>query len=222
MANTKFSVYDYRCSLKTGDEIKVERSIYGYSENLQEELEVVLNSDYEKDLVQLQEKENNIFEDLKNKLDDWQRVAEKIQVIHMAQEYCRECKKVEEMQTTNNEWINKKDRTYDEFDISNKTYKMHIRVYKNTKYKDGKEIPYRWEVSYWIYPNREKSSAIASIDRKIFTDEEKAYKYVEGRKKYFSNYFKELYQPIKKDYVDCFYSCGKLIKNYTVENKEDI
>lgn len=218
MSNVKFAKYgEYKCNLKTGSEISVERSIYGYAESLQEELETVLNSDYTKDLVQLQKDELKVFEELKSKLDDWQKVAEKIKVIQFAQEYNKACERVENLKTTNNEWVNEKEWRHDTFTISNKTYKMYIRIYEDSKYKDGKDIPYKWEVSYYLSLNAEKGKTIASIDRKSFTDKEKAYKYVEGRKKYFSGYFQELYQPISEEYVEAFKSCGKLIKNYKVE-----
>lgn len=141
-------------------------------------------------------------------------------IIKMAEKYKEDCKKVEEMVTTNNEWINSKDWRNDEFRISNKTYKMHIRVYEDTKYENKKQIPYKWEVSYWLWPTFGDAKTIASIDRKVFFDKEKAYKYIEGRKKYFSRYFKELYQPIRVEDVECFKSCGKLIRNYKIEGEE--
>lgn len=221
MENKKFEAYgDYKCTLKSGREINLERSIYENTENLQEDLNAALNRDYENELANIKEEELKFFEELKLKLYDWQSIAEKVKILEMAKEYDEACKKVEEMETTNNKWVNTKEWRYDNFNISNKSYKMHIRIYENTKNKDGEEIPYRWEVYYWLYTNTDGAKLIASIDRKVFTDKEKAYKYVEGRKKYFSNYFEELYQPIRREDKNYFKCNGKLIKHYKLENIE--
>lgn len=66
MLDDKFIVHgDYNCDIKSGEEIKLERSLYGLSDNLQVELDLVLSSDYNKKLIELQEEEMKVFEEMK-------------------------------------------------------------------------------------------------------------------------------------------------------------
>lgn len=217
----KFNIYgSYGCDLKSGKSIILKREISANEENLQTELEEALNdSSKNKTLIELQNKELIIFENLKEKLNEWQEIAEKISIIKISEEYEQCCDKLEKLETTNNKWVNTQNCRNNDFLISNKTYRMTIRVYEDTKYKDGKEMPYKWEVSYWLSTNNQngRSKIIASINRKVFNDKEEVYKYVEGRKKYFSKYFKELYQPIKEGDELYFKVYGKLLRNYVVE-----
>lgn len=217
--NKKFEVFgSYRCSLNSGSEISLNRSISANFENLQEELERALNSDYKTELAKLQDEETKKFEKLKNELDEWQQIAEKIMIIKMADEYTNKCEEIKNLKTTDNRWINSKESRYDNFNISNKTYEMHIRIYEDTYYNAGLNTPIRWDVSYWLSLNCKDTETISNIRNKSFSDKDVAYKYVEGRKKYFAKYFKELYQPVPIEYVNRFKCCGKLIEGYKVES----
>lgn len=216
MENKKFNNYgDYESKLVSGKGVQIKRTLYANDENLQDELTNVLNSDYEKDLVNLQEQEQLIYEDLKKQLDNWQVIAEKIQVLQMAQQYNKDCEEVEKMQTTNNEYTEEKDGSYINYTISNKSYRFLIRLYEYTKYTNGEMLPIKWEVSYYLRTNR-GNKLIASVE-KTFKEKEKALKYIEGRKKHYKKYFIELYQPIRNEDIEQFKSCGKLIKHYRVE-----
>lgn len=224
MENNKFNIYgDYLCKLQSGKNIKLERTINHNLNNIQEDLEEALNSDFKSKLVELQEEEKEKFNFLKEHLDDWQKVAEKVKILQLAQKYEEDCKKVEDLETTHNEWKESKDYRTTRYDISNKSYKMFISVYEDSYYQNGKDIPCRWQVNYWVQTNSITNESartgeiIASVDRKVFTDKDKAYSYIEGRKKFFSKYFKEEYQPLRKEDVVFFESCGRLIKGYSIE-----
>lgn len=215
----KFEVYgDYKCSLDSGSEISLNRKISANLENLQDELEKALNSDYKTELAKLQEEEINKFEKLKSELDGWQEIAEKVMIAKMANEYTNKCEEIKNLKTTNNQWINSTHWKNNEFNISNKTYEMHIRVYEQTLYKDRVEIPFKWNISYWLSLNCKDNKTISDVRNKSFTDKDVAYKYVEGRKKYFAKYFKELCQPIPIKYANHFKCCGKLIDGYKLES----
>lgn len=215
----KFEIFgDYKCTLKSGEEISLNRIISARPDNLQEELEKALDSDYENELIKLQEEEMKTFKRLRSGLDEWQEIAEKVMIAKMANEYTNKCEEVKKLETTNNQWITSKDWKNNLFNISNKTYKMYARIHEDTYYNAGVEIPIRWDVSYWLSLNCKHEEVISSIGRKSFKDKDAAYKYVEGRKKYFSKYFKELYQPIPIEYASRFKCCGKLIEGYKIES----
>ena len=107
--------------------------------------------------------------------------------------------------------------------ISNKTYEMSIFIYTDRNYKDN-SINY-YEVSYSIYTrniynlNQKFGNNVKNINRKHFKDEKEMNKYIEGRKKYYSKYFEELYNPIFENDVDYFKYNGILLKPYTIAKK---
>lgn len=216
MKNEKFTTYgEYDCQLKSGHDIKLNRVLYAKANNLQNELTYILDSDYDKDLIGLQEQEQAVFKELKEKLNDWQVIAEKIALIQLAQQYTKDCKEVEEMHTTNNKYIESKDGNSVDCRISNKSYSFMIRIYEYTTYIGGKSTPIKWEVSYYFKTQR-GNKLIGRVE-KTFKEKDKALKYIDGRKKYFAKYFKELYQPLRSEDIEQFKSCGRLIKHYRVE-----
>ena len=61
---------------------------------------------------------------------------------------------------------------------------------------------------------------IAGQRRKRYTDKAAAEKYIEGRKKAFAHYFKEISPPISQEYAEYFKVNGVLLPGYTIEGQE--
>lgn len=61
---------------------------------------------------------------------------------------------------------------------------------------------------------------IAGQRRKRYTDKAAAEKYIEGRKKAFAHYFKEISPPIPQGYAEYFKVNGVLLPGYTIEGQE--
>ena len=207
----------YSDKLESGFEVSFERSVYECCENLQDEINEALSKDIQVEKQKLENMEKEIYNAIVEKLKDWEEVAKKIIPYKRAEQYLNDCKLIKGKETTNNEWEVERGCINERHHISNKSYSMDIDIYERTKYVDGKRVPCEWEVSYRLYADGIKKYKIADITSKKFKDKEKAYKYVDGRKKYYSRYFKELYQPIMEEYINCYLSCGKLIKGYKVE-----
>lgn len=221
MTNKNFYVYGgYRNILETGRKIIIEREISPNSDNLQEEIEMVLSECEEvreKTKKELMDAENVIYNELLKKLDEWQEVAEKLTILKLAKDYEENCERMDNRNTTQNKWIESKHYDTIYFEISNNVYNFNIRVYESTTYKDGKDIPEEWWVSYTLCYNIGKSKIITRLDRKKFKNKDKAYQYIEGRKKHFSKYFTEMFPPIPKEDAHNFMCNGKLLKGYIIQ-----
>ena len=81
------------------------------------------------------------------------------------------------------------------------------------------------KVSYSIYTrniynlNQKFGNDVKDTNRKRFKDEKEMNKYIEGRKKYYSKYFEELYNHIFENDVNYFKYNGILLKPYTIAKK---
>ena len=156
-------------------------------------------------------------------VDSWYEKACKAYLYKKALRYYEICEQIEKLETTNNEWIIEKDNYMTKYKISNKTYEMSIFIYTDRNYKDNSINCY--EVSYSIYTrniynlNQKFGDNVKNINRKRFKDEKEMNKYIEGRKKYYSKYFEELYNPIFENDVDYFKYNGILLKPYTIAKK---
>ena len=181
-----------------------------------------------KDFIMTMFKQNTAEESLAyNKIldsvDSWYEKACKAYLYKKALRYYEICEQIEKLETTNNEWIIEKDNYMTKYKISNKTYEMSIFIYTDRNYKDN-SINY-YEVSYSIYTrniynlNQKFGDNVKNINRKRFKDEKEMNKYIEGRKKYYSKYFEELYNPIFENDVDYFKYNGILLKPYTIAKK---
>ena len=181
-----------------------------------------------KDFIMTMFKQNTAEESLAyNKIldsvDSWYEKACKAYLYKKALRYYEICEQIEKLETTNNEWIIEKDNYMTKYKISNKTYEMSIFIYTDRNYKD-KSINY-YEVSYSIYTrniynlNQTFGNTVKDINRKHFKDEKEMNKDIEGRKKYYSKYFEELYNPIFENDVDYFKYNGILFKPYTIAKK---
>lgn len=174
-------------------------------------------------LKQNTEEENLIYNKILDSVDLWYEKACKTYLYKKALMYYEICEQIKRLETTNNEWIIEKDNYTTQYKISNKTYEMSIFIYTDRNYKDN-SINY-YEVSYSIYTrniynlNQTFGNNVKDINRKRFKDEKEMNKYIEGRKKYYSKYFEELYNPIFENDVDYFKYNGILLKPYTIAKK---
>lgn len=174
-------------------------------------------------LKQNTEEENLIYNKILDSVDLWYEKACKTYLYKKALRYYEICEQIEKLETTNNEWIIEKDNYTTQYKISNKTYEMSIFIYTDRNYKDN-SINY-YEVSYSIYTrniynlNQKFGNNVKDINRKRFKDEKEMNKYIEGRKKYYSKYFEELYNPIFENDVNYFKYNGILLKPYTIAKK---
>ena len=174
-------------------------------------------------LKQNTEEENLIYNKILDSVDLWYEKACKTYLYKKALMYYEICEQIKRLETTNNEWIIEKDNYTTQYKISNKTYEMSIFIYTDRNYKDN-SINY-YEVSYSIYTrniynlNQKFGNTVKDINRKRFKDEKEMNKYIEGRKKYYSKYFEELYNPIFENDVDYFKYNGILFKPYTIAKK---
>ena len=174
-------------------------------------------------LKQNTEEENLIYNKILDSVDLWYEKACKTYLYKKALRYYEICEQIEKLETTNNEWIIEKDNYMTKYKISNKTYEMSIFIYTDRNYKDN-SINY-YEVSYSIYTrniynlNQTFGNTVKDINRKHFKDEKEMNKYIEGRKKYYSKYFEELYNPIFENDVNYFKYNGILLKPYTIAKK---
>ena len=174
-------------------------------------------------LKQNTEEENLIYNKILDSVDLWYEKACKTYLYKKALMYYEICEQIKRLETTNNEWIIEKDNYTTQYKISNKTYEMSIFIYTDRNYKDN-SINY-YEVSYSIYTrniynlNQTVGDNVKNINRKRFKDEKEMNKYIEGRKKYYSKYFEELYNPIFENDVDYFKYNGILLKPYTIAKK---
>ena len=174
-------------------------------------------------LKQNTEEENLIYNKILDSVDLWYEKACKTYLYKKALMYYEICEQIKRLETTNNEWIIEKDNYTTQYKISNKTYEMSIFIYTDRNYKDN-SINY-YEVSYSIYTrniynlNQKFGNTVKDINRKHFKDEKEMNKYIEGRKKYYSKYFEELYNPIFENDVDYFKYNEILLKPYTIAKK---
>ena len=174
-------------------------------------------------LKQNTEEENLAYNKILDSVDLWYEKACKTYLYKKALMYYEICEQIKRLETTNNEWIIEKDNYTTQYKISNKTYEMSIFIYTDRNYKDN-SINY-YEVSYSIYTrniynlNQTFGNTVKDINRKRFKDEKEMNKYIEGRKKYYSKYFEELYNPIFENDVDYFKYNGILLKPYTIAKK---
>ena len=220
---------EYCCEHVNGDKLDIDIDI-STNINFTSFDEILKNTIIKtnKDFIMTMFKQNTAEESLAyNKIldsvDSWYEKACKAYLYKKALMYYEICEQIKRLETTNNEWIIEKDNYMTKYKISNKTYEMSIFIYTDRNYKDN-SINY-YEVSYSIYTrniynlNQKFGNTVKDINRKRFKDEKEMNKYIEGRKKYYSKYFEELYNPIFENDVDYFKYNGILLKPYTIAKK---
>ena len=220
---------EYCCEHVNGDKLDIDIDI-STNINFTSFDEILKNTIIKtnKDFIMTMFKQNTAEESLAyNKIldsvDSWYEKACKAYLYKKALMYYEICEQIKRLETTNNEWIIEKDNYMTKYKISNKTYEMSIFIYTDRNYKDNSINCY--EVSYSIYTrniynlNQTFGNTVKDINRKHFKDEKEMNKYIEGRKKYYSKYFEELYNPIFENDVDYFKYNGILLKPYTIAKK---
>ena len=218
---------EYCCEHVNGDKLDIDISINIDFTSFNEVLKnIVIENNKNFIMTMLKqntEEENLIYNKILDSVDLWYEKACKTYLYKKALMYYEICEQIKRLETTNNEWIIEKDNYTTQYKISNKTYEMSIFIYTDRNYKDN-SINY-YEVSYSIYTrniynlNQTVGDNVKNINRKRFKDEKEMNKYIEGRKKYYSKYFEELYNPIFENDVDYFKYNGILLKPYTIAKK---
>ena len=218
---------EYCCEHVNGDKLDIDISINIDFTSFNEVLKnIVIENNKNFIMTMLKqntEEENLIYNKILDSVDLWYEKACKTYLYKKALMYYEICEQIKRLETTNNEWIIEKDNYTTQYKISNKTYEMSIFIYTDRNYKDN-SINY-YEVSYSIYTrniynlNQTVGDNVKNINRKRFKDEKEMNKYIEGRKKYYSKYFEELYNPIFENDVNYFKYNGILLKPYTIAKK---
>ena len=218
---------EYCCEHVNGDKLDIDISINIDFTSFNEVLKnIVIENNKNFIMTMLKqntEEENLVYNKILDSVDLWYEKACKTYLYKKALMYYEICEQIKRLETTNNEWIIEKDNYTTQYKISNKTYEMSIFIYTDRNYKDN-SINY-YEVSYSIYTrniynlNQTVGDNVKNINRKRIKDEKEMNKYIEGRKKYYSKYFEELYNPIFENDVDYFKYNGILLKPYTIAKK---
>jgi len=224
----RFSVYDYGCGINHGREIKLNCSIYPKTDKNTEDIKYLISKNKIDKVLNQREidiilknrinEEQKIYEKLRYSLNEWAAAAEQTKIAKMAIEYLNAPK----VKHTNNKWQTGQYNNY--FEISNAVYKMTYDIYEDTKYnrKTEESEPVAWYVTWNLYTNSplsNRNTSLAGQYRKRYTDKNKAYQYIEGRKKAYEHLFKEEYPEIPKQYANIFKVNGVLLPQYKVGDK---
>jgi hypothetical protein len=237
MSNTQndaYNIYDYGCSVKHGDEIKLNISISAknYTEDAKR-IQDVLDKNKAESIRELidssKKKEDEILKKYQTLLtDEYTKVANQTRLYKLSLESYNAMQI--KAKHTNNQWVSV-DGSYsgNKEEISNATYRMIVSVYENTKYDNESKTckPFEWQVTWTFSTNSPLYDSSQGIynkvidgqDRKKFTDKDKALKYIDGRKKVYANYFVEEFPPIPTKYAKAFMMNLILLPNYKVESE---
>ena len=167
------------------------------------------------------EAEKVIFSKIKDSICEWERQAAITKTYDRALEYLN----THAVAHTSNQWIH--ENYHDRDMISNMVYEMTVSVWEETKYDRAKQesVPVAWYVTWDVDMRSPKHGCcveIAGQRRKRYTDKAAAEKYIEGRKKAFAQYFKEISPPIPQNYAEYFKVNGVLLPGYTVEGQAPV
>lgn len=211
MKDNMYNVYKTNL-YETGYNLKLDTSLFLAinNQNVISKIEQILSDgNVEDKLLTLQKKEKEAFDRVSQSCDEWTSVAKEVALVKAAKEYLD----APEATNTNNCWIYEKVFCTEYQSISNYVYQMFFTIDENTVLK---YCIVSW--SFCLNSQSEfKNVMIAGQSRKKYTDKDKAYAYVEGRKKAYSKYFTEEYPPIPKKYAEHFKKNGVLLPGYTIE-----
>lgn len=212
--NESYHAYDVD-RLQSGYEMRIERRIYFEYENSDITALAALPLDRLRALLKVNEViEQEVFKDLRKQAAAWEEQAGKVLLLRKTLEYVR----TPEVEHTSNQW---EDCDHGVRIMSNRTYKMHYRIFENTKYdwEAGKSIPCSYSLSWSIYTNSSSRTVakIAGQERKVFKDKAAMEKYLNGRIKAYAHLFTEISPPIPPEYAECFKVNGLLLPGYTIK-----
>lgn len=203
-------------SLKHGYEAKAEVSLHPRIENIKADVEKLINIDNLEELLEKsKQKEEEIYNEVYQVMQKWLEQA-KVTSLYMAALKYKNTNITRKH--TYNEWISDNDNFYKYYGkISNEVYKMKYYIYETTSYNYNKnEDETVYYVTWGIWIQGLNAKKIAGQDRKRYTDIEKAFKYIEGRKKAYSDLFKEIRPSIPKEYAHLFMVNGILLPEYKI------
>lgn len=214
-----YKVSDYGDRLDEGNRLRLEHYI-----SMPDAQIAGLISQNTEDLERLRQesadKEEMIFEKLREALQEWEKQAAQTQRLDKAIQYV----KTKAVEHTSNRWAeDKHNRHY----MSNAVYQMYYRFWENTRYdratKQNQTVS--WDLSWAVYvqdpADTRIAGKIAGQDRKTFKDKAAMDKYLQGRIKAHAHLFTEIYPPIPKEYAKCFTVNGHLLPGYTVESEQE-
>ena len=225
MRNEKYyGVFDYGDELKPGSELKIEHTVVQDYYDNQIDLVPFIglgSKSISKARDQSVEAEKVIFSKIKDSICEWERQAAITKTYDRALEYLN----THAVAHTSNQWIH--ENYHDRDMISNMVYEMTVSVWEETKYDRAKQesVPVAWYVTWDVDMRSPKHGCcveIAGQRRKRYTDKAAAEKYIEGRKKAFAQYFKEISPPIPQNYAEYFKVNGVLLPGYTVEGQAPV
>lgn len=161
-------------------------------------------------------KEETIFSELRDSLQEWEKQAANTHLLEKALQYV----KTPPVKHTENRWV--KDE-YGQYSISNMVYKMNYRIWENTRY--GQKEPLSWELSWYLHiqdPSNSRSDGrIAGQERKRFANKAAMDKYLQGRIKVYAHLFTEISPPVPQEYIQRFTVNGQLLPGYKVESAQE-
>ena len=208
MENDKYTSYDSD-RLDEGSELKVHHTVYLKETDMTELVSKPLD-----EVLDMREKcaklELAAFNVVRKAAVIWEEKAADTRLLDRGIKYL----KMPEVQHTSNKWDKDK---YGDFDtISNKVYKMRVRMDEYENYRTGKP---RWDVRWHVYTNSPRDNCNVKVagQERSFSDKESAEKYVQGRIKAYSHLFTEISPPIPKEYEPPFRLYGQLLPGYTTE-----
>lgn len=211
LSRDKYEIYGrYNTHFKSGESIRLDLAVATNNAEIRVLLEELVSDSsdiIDNTLETLSALEEREFNNIQTKTDNLLELMATVQLYKKATNYNNKCKEVENLPTTNNEWVLEHQNSTSTWNISNKVYSFSI-VTKECDYSN-----LYWKVSYFLLAG---SKTISYVDTKFKTKEE-AEKYVEGRKKYHSKYFKELYPTVPREYFEYFSIYGILLKPYKLE-----
>lgn len=166
----------------------------------------------EKRLKASKAEEKKVYDQLQKDAQAWDEHGAQTLLLQKAIEYL----KVPEVKHTSNEWVKRKDGSWE---ISNLVYKMTFSITRS-----GMEWKLVWEVSYMAPALQVGYRGYERTPReRIDYEGSKKYKTLDGAQNYvqlkfdqYSGYFKELSPPIPPGAKELFCVNGQLLQGYTV------
>ncbi len=208
-------------NLTTGVTLKIVHSLHFSDWNAGPHLESLVSlsiAELTKKLSESKDQEKSIFEKLKAATSEWETQAAQTLLLEKALEYVQ----IPEVKHTSNEWIQRKDGTWE---ISNRVYQMQ---YHFDPVPQSEAVRVSWELAYNA-PEQPRSDRgyrwggslnIAGQDKKLYDNVEAAQRYIQGRFDLYAHLFTELSPSVPNDCKRFFSVNGHLCPGYTLAPPE--
>ena len=214
--------------IKNGSQITINKNV-DYKTSSNKLMEVISDlktenktlEDIDECLNNCIEKENEIYKEIESVVDKWVECSKNTNILLKAKKYINKCKEIKNYNMEFNKWEIKQEWNNIIYTIKNKTYILSFRIYLDKNFKTN-EIE-RYDISYYLntnnfFNNKYENCRICSA-KKTVTSKEEAEKYIKGRIKAYSKYFKEEYPPVLKEFANNFKEQGILLEPYRVVDK---